>query len=107
MRVLFLHVVLTLPRKLMTSPSVPAYLDNRDPTLLQTLELMVHDYDRFFNEVECVVNLDFIQRYSKSFVGHAFLQLRDVKCTMNSAQLFREFKSIVLALNVKQECYRS
>nr|GEY05036.1 DNA-directed DNA polymerase [Tanacetum cinerariifolium] len=49
---------------------------------------------RFFNEVEFVVNLDFIQRYSKSFLGHTFLQIRDVKRTMNSVQLLLEFKSI-------------
>ncbi|GJZ68228.1 reverse transcriptase domain-containing protein, partial [Tanacetum coccineum] len=48
---------------------------------------------RFFNEVELVVDLDFIQRYSKSFVRQSFLQIRDVKGTMNSAQLFWEFKS--------------
>ncbi|GKB49817.1 hypothetical protein Tco_0900570 [Tanacetum coccineum] len=77
-----------------TSPKVLAYLDNQNTALLQTLDLMVHDLDRFFNEVEFVVDLDFIQRYSKSFVRHTFLQIRDVKRTMNSAQLFQEFKSL-------------
>ncbi|GKB66461.1 hypothetical protein Tco_0927873 [Tanacetum coccineum] len=70
------------------------YLDDRNTALLQTLNLMVHDLDRFFNEVELVVNLDSIKRYGKSFVRHAFLSIRDVKCTMNSAQLFRGFKSV-------------
>ncbi|GJT03078.1 hypothetical protein Tco_0824247 [Tanacetum coccineum] len=68
-----------------TSPRVPTYLDNQNTTLFQTLDLTVHDLDRFFNEVEFVVDLDFIQQYSKSFVRHAFLQVRDVKSTVNSA----------------------
>nr|GEW33624.1 hypothetical protein [Tanacetum cinerariifolium] len=55
---------------------------------------MIHDLDRFFNGVECVVDLDFIQRYGKCFVGHEFLQVRDVKSTVNLAQLVQEFKSI-------------
>ncbi|GKG03885.1 hypothetical protein Tco_0314272, partial [Tanacetum coccineum] len=57
-------------------------------------DLMVHDFDWFFYEVKLVIDLDFIQLYSKSFVEEAFLQVRDVKCTMNSAQLLWEFKSI-------------
>ncbi|GKA34812.1 hypothetical protein Tco_0721241 [Tanacetum coccineum] len=65
MRVLFLHLVFTLPCELRTSPRVLAYLDNWNATLLQTLDLTVHDLDRFFNEVEFVVDLNFIQRYSK------------------------------------------
>nr|GFD09509.1 hypothetical protein [Tanacetum cinerariifolium] len=72
--------------ELKTSPGVPAYFDNRNTTLLQTVDLPVHDLDRFFNEVEFVANLDFIQRYSKRFISHAFLQLRDVKHTVNSGQ---------------------
>ncbi|GKE64219.1 hypothetical protein Tco_1518380, partial [Tanacetum coccineum] len=80
--------------ELRTSPGVPTYFDNRNTTLLQTLDLTVHDLDRFFYEVEFVVNLDFIQRYSKRFVDHAFLQIRDVKSTVNSAQLLRKFKSV-------------
>ncbi|GKB13177.1 hypothetical protein Tco_0847100 [Tanacetum coccineum] len=92
--VLFLHLFFTFPRKLRTSPGVLAHLDNQNMDLLQMLDFTVHDLDRFFNEVEFVVDLDFIQRYGKSLVRHAFLQVRDVKSTVNSAQLFREFKSI-------------
>ncbi|GKG11452.1 hypothetical protein Tco_0342852, partial [Tanacetum coccineum] len=49
---------------------------------------------RFFDEVQFVIDLDFIQRYSKRFISHAFLQIRDVKRTMNSTQLLWEFKTI-------------
>ncbi|GJT07971.1 hypothetical protein Tco_0842433 [Tanacetum coccineum] len=52
--------------ELRTPPRVPAYFDNRNTTLLQTLDLTVYDLDRFFDEVQFVVNLDFIQWYSKS-----------------------------------------
>nr|GEV08752.1 hypothetical protein [Tanacetum cinerariifolium] len=61
---------------------------------LQTLDRMVHDLNRFFNGVKCVVDLDFIQRYGKCFAGHALLQLKDVKSTVNLTQLVWEFKSI-------------
>ncbi|GKE45679.1 hypothetical protein Tco_1472963, partial [Tanacetum coccineum] len=30
---------------------------------------------RFFDEVEFVIDLDFIQRYSKRFINHALLQI--------------------------------
>ncbi|GJV96813.1 hypothetical protein Tco_1548390 [Tanacetum coccineum] len=107
MRVLFLHLVFTLPRKLRTSPRVPTYLDNRNAALLQTLDLTVHDLDRLFNEVKVIVNLDFIQRYSKGFVRHTFHQIQDVKRTMNSAQLIREFKSHDLISHLKLKGFSS
>ncbi|GJX42185.1 hypothetical protein Tco_0735318 [Tanacetum coccineum] len=91
----------------MTSPRVPTYLDNQNTALFQTLDLSVHDLNRFFNVVEFVVDLDFIQRYSKSFVRHAFLQIRDVKHTMNSAQLLREFKSHDLISHLKLKGFPS
>ncbi|GJW40022.1 hypothetical protein Tco_0065867 [Tanacetum coccineum] len=92
MRVLLLHLIFTLSSELRTSPRVPAELDNRNMALLQTFDLMVHDLDRFFDEVEFVIDLDFIQRYSKRFISHAFLQIREVKRTINSIQLLWEFK---------------
>ncbi|GKB28607.1 hypothetical protein Tco_0868008 [Tanacetum coccineum] len=89
MRILLLHLIFTLPGELKTSPRVLAYLDNQNTALLQRFDLTVHDLDVFFDEVKFVVNLDFIQRYSKRFVRHAFLQIQDVKRTMNSTQLLR------------------
>ncbi|GKA03250.1 hypothetical protein Tco_0676031 [Tanacetum coccineum] len=86
---------------------VPAYLDNQNTTLFQTLDLTVHDLDRFFNEVDFVIDLDFIQRYSKSFVRHAFLQVRDVKSTVNSTQQLREFKSVGNGSNFSNDLERS
>ncbi|GJW17549.1 hypothetical protein Tco_0024985 [Tanacetum coccineum] len=72
MRVLILHLIFTLLGELRTSPRVPA----------------------FFDEVEFVIDLDFIQRYSKRFINHALLQIRDVKHTMNSTQLLWEFNLV-------------
>nr|GEX33771.1 hypothetical protein [Tanacetum cinerariifolium] len=46
--------------KLSTSPRVLAYLHNWNVTLLQTLDHPVHDLDRFFDQVQFVVNLDFV-----------------------------------------------
>nr|GEY04438.1 hypothetical protein [Tanacetum cinerariifolium] len=50
MRVLLLHLIFTLPGELRTSPGVSAHFDNQNMTLLQTLDLVVHDLDGFFNE---------------------------------------------------------
>nr|GEZ02577.1 hypothetical protein [Tanacetum cinerariifolium] len=61
MRVLLLHLVFTLPGELRTSLGVPTHLDYRNTTLLQTLDLTIYDFNGFFNEVQFVVNLDFIQ----------------------------------------------
>ncbi|GKG00476.1 hypothetical protein Tco_0302166, partial [Tanacetum coccineum] len=49
--------------ELRTSPGVLAHFDNRNTTLHQTLDLTVHDLtvhdlDRFFDEIQFVVNLD-------------------------------------------------
>nr|GEY54898.1 putative reverse transcriptase domain-containing protein [Tanacetum cinerariifolium] len=57
-----------------TCPRVPAYRYNSNMALLQTLDLMVHDLNRFFNEVEFVVDLDFIQRFL-SYIGIALLTI--------------------------------
>ncbi|GJT99073.1 hypothetical protein Tco_1094591 [Tanacetum coccineum] len=68
MRILLSHLIFTLPGKDRTSLRVPAYLDNRNTALLKTFDLPVHDLDGFFNEVEFVVDLDLIQRYSDAVV---------------------------------------
>nr|GEY03438.1 hypothetical protein [Tanacetum cinerariifolium] len=60
MRVLLLYLIFTLPGELRTSLGVPALFDNRNTTLLQLLNLTVYDLDKFFNEVQFVINLDFI-----------------------------------------------
>nr|GEZ12808.1 putative reverse transcriptase domain-containing protein [Tanacetum cinerariifolium] len=69
MRVLLLHLVFMLLGELRTFPGVSAHFDNRNMTLLQTLDLTVHDLDRFFKEVQFVINLDFIQWQQMSRLG--------------------------------------
>ncbi|GKB36761.1 hypothetical protein Tco_0881703 [Tanacetum coccineum] len=44
--IFILHLVFTFPDELRTPLRVPAYFDNRNMTLLQTLDLTVHDLDR-------------------------------------------------------------
>ncbi|GKG27417.1 hypothetical protein Tco_0403120, partial [Tanacetum coccineum] len=58
MRVFLLHLVFTLPGELGTSLGVPAYFDNWNTILLQTLDLTIYNLDRFFNEIQFVVNLE-------------------------------------------------
>ncbi|GJS05234.1 zinc finger BED domain-containing protein RICESLEEPER 2-like protein [Tanacetum coccineum] len=48
--------------ELRTSPRVPAHFDYRNMTLLQTLDLTVHNLDGFFNEIQFVVNLDLVHQ---------------------------------------------
>ncbi|GKA99766.1 hypothetical protein Tco_0827760 [Tanacetum coccineum] len=75
MRVLLLHLIFTLSGELRTSTRVPAYLDNQNTTLLLTFDLTVHDLDRFFDEVELVVDLNLIQRKGECFVRLTLLQI--------------------------------
>ncbi|GKE72596.1 hypothetical protein Tco_1534637 [Tanacetum coccineum] len=89
LRVLLLHLIFAFPCKLRATPGVPTYFNNWVAALLQTLDLAVHDFD------------------SKSFVGYAFLQIRDVKRAMNSAQLLWEFKIIGDSSNLGKNLKRS
>ncbi|GJV66675.1 hypothetical protein Tco_1482184 [Tanacetum coccineum] len=70
MRILLLKLVFAFPSKFGTSPRILTYLHDLDMALLQTFDLTVHDFDRFFNEVELVIDLDFIQWNSECFVGY-------------------------------------
>ncbi|GJS17063.1 hypothetical protein Tco_0411535 [Tanacetum coccineum] len=45
-----------------TSPRVPSDFNNWNATLLQLLDFTIHNFYRFFNEVEFIVNVYFIQR---------------------------------------------
>ncbi|GJT65018.1 putative reverse transcriptase domain-containing protein [Tanacetum coccineum] len=45
------------------------HLFSNDAALPQMFDLTVHDLDGFCDEIELVVDLDFIQQYSKSLVG--------------------------------------
>ncbi|GJZ45890.1 hypothetical protein Tco_0593486, partial [Tanacetum coccineum] len=53
---------------IMTFLEFPPHFNDWDAALLQTFDLAVHDFDRFFSELEFVIDLDSIQRYSKSLV---------------------------------------
>nr|GEX71396.1 reverse transcriptase domain-containing protein [Tanacetum cinerariifolium] len=77
-----------------TSLRVPAYLDNWNMTLLQKLDLVVHDLNGFFDEMELAVDLDLIQRNNECFIRYTFFYILSIECTMHSTQLFREFKKV-------------
>ncbi|GJU46065.1 hypothetical protein Tco_1482351 [Tanacetum coccineum] len=62
MRILLLHLIVSFLSELRTSPRVPMHFNNWDMALLKTFDLMIHDFDRLFNEMELVINLDSIQR---------------------------------------------
>nr|GFB20253.1 hypothetical protein [Tanacetum cinerariifolium] len=73
MRILLQPLIFTFPSELRISTRVLTHLHNWDMALFQTFDLTVHDFDMFFNKVELAIDLDFIQRYSKSFIGKEFL----------------------------------
>ncbi|GJZ53836.1 hypothetical protein Tco_0608721, partial [Tanacetum coccineum] len=43
-----------------TSPRVPSDFDNWNAALLQPLDLTIHNFYWFFNEVEFIVNVNFL-----------------------------------------------
>ncbi|GJQ90784.1 hypothetical protein Tco_0916507 [Tanacetum coccineum] len=51
-------------------------------TLLQTLDLTVHDLDRFFDEIQFVVNLDPHPWYRKRSSANSILNFKTVKRTI-------------------------
>ncbi|GKC49856.1 hypothetical protein Tco_1072601 [Tanacetum coccineum] len=88
-RVFLLHLVFTLPSEHRTSPGVPEYFDNWNTTLLQTLDLMVHNLDGFFDETLICRHLGSSSngyRHSGSSAMH-FFNFREWNVTMNSTHL--------------------
>nr|GEX74185.1 zinc finger, CCHC-type, retrotransposon Gag domain protein [Tanacetum cinerariifolium] len=55
-------------------------LNNGNTTLLQLLDLLVHNFDGLFKKVKLVINLDLIQR----FTPHLGLTLLMIMCGLNS-----------------------
>ena len=66
---LVLHLVLSFSCVLWSSLKLPSYLDNGNPTLLESFDLFVHDFNSLFDEVQLRVNLNFIKWNDKHIVG--------------------------------------
>nr|GEW70186.1 hypothetical protein [Tanacetum cinerariifolium] len=76
MRALLLHLIFSFSSELRTSLRVPMHFNNWDTYLLQMFDLMVHDFEWFFCEIDLVIDLDFIQWNSKSLFGQTFLKIK-------------------------------
>ncbi|KAL4573799.1 hypothetical protein LXL04_020616 [Taraxacum kok-saghyz] len=57
-RVLLFHLILALPGKLWSVLSAPSNLHDRDSTLFQPFDFLIHDLNWFFHEVQFFVDLD-------------------------------------------------
>ncbi|GKA26227.1 ribonuclease H-like domain-containing protein [Tanacetum coccineum] len=68
-----------------TLPGIPPNLDDWDATLLQSFDFPVYNLYRFLNEIELVIDLDFIQRNDKCFIRQTLLQVRHMECAMDLA----------------------
>ncbi|GJX77992.1 hypothetical protein Tco_0324803 [Tanacetum coccineum] len=64
-----LELVLTFPRVFWTSTCIPTDFNDRYTASLELLDLSVHNLYWFFNEIEFVVKLDFLQGYNECVIG--------------------------------------
>ena len=60
MRICQCHLILAFPSEFRPALGVPANLHNRDTALLRLFDLTVHDFYRFFHEVEALVDLNLV-----------------------------------------------
>ncbi|GJY14663.1 hypothetical protein Tco_0385085, partial [Tanacetum coccineum] len=60
-RELLLHLIFIFSCELRTSSRVPSILYDRNPTMLQSFDLMVHDFQGLLNELKFVGDMQFFQ----------------------------------------------
>ncbi|GJS58053.1 hypothetical protein Tco_0652837 [Tanacetum coccineum] len=59
-----------------TFPGIPSNLDDRDTTLFQLFDFLVHNLNRFLEKMELVDDLNLIQRNDECFIRQTFLQVQ-------------------------------
>ena len=62
MGVFLFHSVFTLPGELRTMSSIPTNFDELDTAPAGLVHFPIRNLDRFFNEVERVINMNFVGR---------------------------------------------
>ena len=84
MGVFLFHPVLTFPGVFRTMPGIPTNLDELDTAPAGLVHFPICDLDRFFNEVERVVNMNFVGGNDNGILSWTFLQVGYMKCIVNS-----------------------
>ncbi|KAJ0820867.1 hypothetical protein HanPSC8_Chr16g0713111 [Helianthus annuus] len=69
--------------------SIPANLDELDTAPAGLVHFPIRDLDRFFNEMECVINMNFVGRNGNVNLSWTSLQIGYMKCIVNIIQFGR------------------
>ncbi|GJT36863.1 hypothetical protein Tco_0936728 [Tanacetum coccineum] len=75
-RILLLKLILACPRKLWDSPRVPSNRDDRNADLLQPLDISIHNFHGFFNEILRMISRTHIQTSTQSLLE----RLAEMRC---------------------------
>ena len=89
MGVFLFHPVLTFPGVFRTMSSIPANFDELDTAPAGLVNFPIRDLDRFFNEVERVINMNFVGRNGNVNLSWTSLQIGYMKCIVNIIQFGR------------------
>lgn len=87
MWVLVLQLVLFLPCIFCSSLRVPSYLEFGSPTLLESLDLSLHNFDWLFDDVQFRVDLNLFKRSDKHIIRVTLPKIRDVEYIMHVIEL--------------------
>ena len=69
MRILLFHPIFALLSEFRSPLGIPANLHYWDATLFRSFDLSAHSFDRFFHEVEVLIDFNLIERDYKGLVG--------------------------------------
>ena len=89
MGVFLFHSVLTLPGEFRTMSSIPTNFDELDTAPAGLVYFPIRDLNRFFNEMERVVNMNFVGRNGNVNLSWTSLQIGYMKCIVNIIQFGR------------------
>ncbi|MFS7978412.1 hypothetical protein Hanom_Chr10g00915181 [Helianthus anomalus] len=67
-------------------PSIPSNLDGLNTAPAGFTHFVIGHLNRFFNEVERVVNMDLVDRNDNSILCWTFLQIGYMECIVNTIQ---------------------
>ncbi|GJY40486.1 hypothetical protein Tco_0427756 [Tanacetum coccineum] len=88
-RVFLPELVFMFPSVLWAFTCVPRDFNDWYTASLELLNLAVYNLYGFFNEVEFVVELDFLQRNNECVIGQTFLEVTNVKHIVYSTKFLR------------------
>ncbi|KAJ0938261.1 hypothetical protein HanRHA438_Chr02g0047841 [Helianthus annuus] len=69
--------------------SIPTNFDELDTAPAGLVYFPIRDLNRFFNEMERVVNMNFVGRNGNGILSWTFLQIGYMECIVNTIQFSR------------------